>query len=169
MTLSAKERNRIACAKYRAKNLEARRADGRRREAARYANNPEKMRTRRRDWRKANPERSRETWHKWMGTPANRIAHNLRHRIKSALKGHSKSSSAKTLLAMPLEEFRIYIQGQFRPGMTWENYGSVWELDHVIPCASFDLTDPAQQRECFHWSNHQPLFAAENRSKGARV
>jgi hypothetical protein len=168
MTLSAKERNRLACAKYRAKNLNARRADNRRREAERYAKNPEKMRARRREWRAANPERSRETWSRWMEVPANRIAHNLRHRIKHALKGCAKKSSAKALLSMPLEEFRIYIQGQFRPGMSWENYGLVWELDHIRPCASFDLTDPAQQRECFHWSNHQPLFVAENRSKGAK-
>ena len=70
---------------------------------------------------------------------------------------------------MELPEFRIYIQGQFSQGMTWENYGQVWHLDHVIPCASFDLSDPEQQKICFHWSNYQPLFVLDNLRKGARL
>jgi hypothetical protein len=83
--------------------------------------------------------------------------------------GNVKSSPTFSLLAVDLTEFRIYIQGQFSPGMTWENHGEVWHLDHVIPCASFDLSDPEQQRICFHWSNYQPLFALDNLRKGARL
>jgi hypothetical protein len=66
---------------------------------------------------------------------------------------------------MEIAEFKIYLQGQFRPGMTWENYGPVWHIDHIRPCASFDSTDPEQQKICFHWMNLQPLFAAENCAK----
>jgi hypothetical protein len=50
--------------------------------------------------------------------------------------------------------------------MTWDNYGPVWHVDHKRPCASFDFSDPVQQRLCWHWTNLQPLFAAENLSKG---
>jgi hypothetical protein len=42
--------------------------------------------------------------------------------------------------------------------MTWENHGMVWEIDHIKPCSSFDLTDLKQQQECFHFLNQQPLF-----------
>lgn len=51
--------------------------------------------------------------------------------------------------------------------MDWENYGKVWQVDHVRPCASFDLTNPEQQRSCFHWTNLQPLFVHENLIKGS--
>ncbi len=51
--------------------------------------------------------------------------------------------------------------------MTWDNYGK-WQIDHKIPCASFDLTDPEQQKSCFHFSNLQPLWAKDNNSKGAK-
>ncbi len=49
--------------------------------------------------------------------------------------------------------------------MSWDNKGSYWEIDHVIPCASFDLRDPEQQKLCFNWKNYQPLRADKNRSK----
>ena len=39
------------------------------------------------------------------------------------------------------------------------------QAEHKRPCISFDLTDPSQQRECFHFSNLQPLWAHENLSK----
>jgi len=52
--------------------------------------------------------------------------------------------------------------------MTRENHGK-WHLDHVRPCASFDLTKPEEQEKCFHYSNYQPLWAEQNLSKGAKL
>ena len=66
-----------------------------------------------------------------------------------------------------MEFFMKYIEAQFKPGMTWERYGE-WHVDHIRPCASFDLTDPKQQKICFHYSNLQPLWAADNIKKGAK-
>jgi len=51
--------------------------------------------------------------------------------------------------------------------MNWFNYGE-WDVDHVLPCASFDLTDEDEQKTCFVHSNLQPLWASENQSKGCR-
>ena len=62
----------------------------------------------------------------------------------------------------------LYLQGKFKEGMHWNNLGK-WHIDHIRPCASFDLTDPEQQKQCFHYTNLQPLWAAENIRKGAKV
>ena len=94
----------------------------------------------------------------------------MRTRLSMAIRqgGGKKSYKTAQLLGMELPEFRVYLRGQFRDGMTWENYGSVWSLDHIRPCVSFDLADPEQQKVCFRWDNLQPLLVAENQSKGSK-
>lgn len=72
------------------------------------------------------------------------------------------------LLGCDLATFRSHIESKFVLGMSWANYGE-WHLDHIRPCASFDLLEAAQQQACFHFSNFQPLWAADNRAKVARV
>jgi len=49
--------------------------------------------------------------------------------------------------------------------MTWENYGSLWELDHIQPLSSFDLSDPKQLREACNYVNLQPLWKEEHKAK----
>lgn len=66
-----------------------------------------------------------------------------------------------------MTEFKTHLAALFRPGMTWENYG-IWHVDHIKACAKFDLSLPAQQKICFHYSNLQPLWALDNIRKGAR-
>lgn len=101
--------------------------------------------------------------------PNFRLRKCLSNRIRHALKGVSKSKRTVELLGCSVTALRRHLEAQFRPEMTWENYGSVWHVDHIRPCASFDLTDLEQQKLCFHWTNLQPLFAVENIKKGDRV
>lgn len=83
----------------------------------------------------------------------------LRVRLLDALKGKAnKTQSAICLLGCSIEQFKEHLENQFRPEMTWENHGEMWEVDHIISCNSFDLTDYEQQKQCFHYSNIQPLF-----------
>lgn len=102
--------------------------------------------------------------------PQSRLATNLRGRIYKALRDGQAVKSARTfdLLGCPVLWLEVHLESLFRPGMTWENRGPVWHIDHIKPCAKFNLTDPEQQKICFHWTNLQPLFAGENLSKGAK-
>ena len=59
-----------------------------------------------------------------------------------------------------------YLESQFNEGMTWENHGeNGWHIDHIKPCAAFDLTKPEEQKKCFHYTNLQPLWGNENHEK----
>jgi hypothetical protein len=93
----------------------------------------------------------------------------LRSRIYRVLKGQMKSAPTLKLLGCSTDELRIHLQKQFKRGMTWKNYGTAWHIDHKEPCASFDLSKPEEQARCFHFSNLQPLWAAANSEKRARV
>ena len=92
----------------------------------------------------------------------------LSHRIWGALKGQVKSKRTMELLGCTIDELWIHMESKFTEGMTKENYGK-WHVDHIMPCASFDLTDPEQQAKCFHYTNLQPLWALDNIKKGNRV
>jgi len=101
--------------------------------------------------------------------PAFRLGQRLRKRVWAAMNGIDKSARTFELLGCTVAELFAHLEKQSKPGMTRENYGPVWHVDHVRPCASFDLTIPEQQRECFHFSNLQPLFAKENLKKGDKI
>jgi hypothetical protein len=101
--------------------------------------------------------------------PSFRLKKNLRRRTLYALKGKDKSANTMTLLGVSNIEFVwIHLEKSFKPGMTRENHGK-WHIDHIKPCSSFDLTKASEQRECFHYTNLQPLWASENLSKGNRI
>lgn len=101
----------------------------------------------------------------------NKILCSMRVRLYSAIKNQSakKFESIKTLVGIDLSGYIKYLESLFLPGMNWGNYGfRGWHIDHIRPCASFDLNDPEQQKRCFHYTNTQPLWAFDNISKGAK-
>lgn len=111
-------------------------------------------------------------YRKWkLDTDANtRIRHNLNSLIRLTALRHGGRKSVRTIEALgcTADFFRGFLEARFRDGMNWSNYGSYWEIDHIIPCAEFDLRDAGQQKQCFHYSNLRPLSKPENRAKSAR-
>lgn len=95
--------------------------------------------------------------------PNYKLACNLRARVRSALKGRTKSAGTVALLGCSVEELKKHLESGFTEGMTWEKVmcGEI-HIDHIRPCVTFDLSDPTQQRECFHYSNLRPLWAKDN-------
>lgn len=98
-----------------------------------------------------------------------RIRTNLSTRISMAVaRGSKKAASSASLLGCTINFLRQWLEARFAPGMSWGNYGQ-WHIDHIIPCAEFDLRKKSQQLRCFHYSNLQPLWRRENISKNAKV
>lgn len=102
--------------------------------------------------------------------PHANIANRLRCRIRAALHNAVAEKRARSLdlLGCSVDNWKIHLEGLFTDGMSWENQGA-WEIDHIRPVSSFDLTDEEEQRAAFHYTNTQPLWAEENRAKGASV
>ena len=97
-----------------------------------------------------------------------RIVRACRTRVWNLLKGNFKSASTMALVGCTGDELRKHLESKFEPWMTWENYGK-WDIDHIIPCAKFDLECPVQQHACFHYSNLQPMEHIANIKKRDKI
>ena len=98
-----------------------------------------------------------------------RIKETLSSRIRAALKGNKNGKLTIKLLGCDIITFQKHLEHQFKPGMTWENYGYYgWHIDHILPCCMFDLTKEDEQLKCFHYSNLRPLWREENMLKGGK-
>lgn len=98
-----------------------------------------------------------------------RILKNLRSRTYYALKKIKavKSETTENFLGCSIEQFKKHFQSLFTDGMTWELFmGGKIHIDHIKPCSAFDLTNPEEQKKCFHYTNLQPLFWYDNLKKG---
>lgn len=123
---------------------------------------------------KRNAEWRKRNWAKVYAKrlePTNKIASMFRSRLCTAIKkqlGFKKVKSIE-LLGCSIPELMNHLQSKFYANMSWKNYGSYWHIDHVRPCASFNLQNEKEQQICFHYSNLQPLTAKDNIIKGAKL
>lgn len=101
----------------------------------------------------------------------------LRGRISNAIRSKKEKipqikKCAKTidLVGCSMPFFLDYISSKFIYGMSWINHGkNGWHVDHIIPCAYFDISKPEHQRKCFHYTNLQPLWARDNLRKNKKL
>jgi hypothetical protein len=97
-----------------------------------------------------------------------KIARNVSRRIRQSLNGVKKTSNWEALVGYTLHELKIHLENKFKLGMNWDNYGSVWHIDHIRPISSFNITSDSSEefKSCWALQNLQPLFAFENLRKG---
>jgi hypothetical protein len=94
------------------------------------------------------------------------LAKRTRTRIWGALRQRIKAASTFRLIGCSVERLRAHIEAQWLPGMSWENYGE-WHVDHIRPCASFDLSNALQQRAAFNFVNLRPMWGSDNGEKSS--
>lgn len=102
--------------------------------------------------------------------PVYRAVSNLRRRLRFYVL--KKSDRMMSLIGCSVNQLRAHLASQFEPWMNWSNYGfgpGKWVVDHVKPCSAHDLTDPEQQKLCFHWSNLAPMCWRKNMEKSNKV
>lgn len=99
--------------------------------------------------------------------PSFKIARNFTGKLRLFVKGKCDTDYMRSMVGCSRNELIAYITSKFTNGMSWDNYGYYgWHLDHIKPYSSFDLTKEEERRECFHYTNIQPLWQKDNISKG---
>jgi hypothetical protein len=101
-----------------------------------------------------------------------KLKHKLRSRLGNALRARRVSKLHRTfdLIGCTPAFLTSYIRSKLHGGMTEQDLlnGKI-HIDHIIPCAAFDLTNEEEQRKCFHYTNLQPLWAIDNLKKNAKI
>jgi hypothetical protein len=151
--------------------------------------NREKSRAIKASWNERNPsyfasynsqrsgtEKTRSYKREWQAArlrsdPQYRAAQACRTRLLKALRGVGvKAGVTLSLVGCSAAALRAHLESLWMEGMSWDNHTiSGWHIDHIRPLASFDLSDPEQQRVAFHYTNLRPLWATDNLRKGARL
>ena len=66
-------------------------------------------------------------------------------------------------------EFIDHINSYCLDGMTLQNFGPVWGIDHIVPVELFDLSNKDELYLCYNYNNIMPMYNSDNRMKGASV
>ena len=99
-----------------------------------------------------------------------KVRQSIRKTISSSFRNTSFRKSSKTaiILGCTFEDFKLYLESNFEPWMTWENKGLYngelnygWDIDHKIPVSS--ATTEEELVELNHYTNLQPLCSKINR------
>jgi len=146
--------------------------------------NQDRVRASNRSWTAKNPEKAYEKskrWHeknpKWQSLYAKErrksdplfgMAGRARCRIRNFLtsKGFTKSKTTEEIIGCSFGFLVSHIESMFSEGMSWENRGC-WRMDHIIPLSS--ASSEEEILALCHYTNLQPLWAYENKSKGCRI
>jgi len=139
-------------------------------------NNPEKCRQWQREWRKSNPEKTRDAYRRGAATrrsnPKYRLSNSISSGILQSIKNGAKANRHwESLVDFTADQLKEHLEQLFRPGWTWENYGSVWHIDHKTPIAvfNFDKPEDIDFRICWSLKNLQPMDVMENKIKSAKI
>ena len=108
-----------------------------------------------------------------------KICHPLGHlknkassHILKALKSYNgKNNRTASYLCCTIEEYREYLEARFTPEMTWDNMGTLWQIDHIIPILykmNGEEPDEDDIIERLKYTNTQPMKTEHNISKGNR-
>jgi hypothetical protein len=153
----------------------------------RYTANPTKRRAEsmkyqadhpevRKAWVKANPDKIKSYWKKSntkrTSTAKGKLNKNISCGInKSVIRGSKAGRPWESLVGYTIDQLKAHLEKLFKPGMTWDNYGTVWQIDHKIPVAVFNFgrPDDIDFRICWSLKNLQPLESKENRKKSSKI
>ena len=91
--------------------------------------------------------------------PNTKLKEALRTRIYNSMR-NNKTRTTLEYLGCSIDEYKQHLITQFTPEMTWDNWGTYWEIDHIIPLS---------KGGSFHYTNTQPLPITENRKKSNKI
>jgi len=135
--------------------------------------NPQKRKAIRDRWREKNLQKFSGYQKKYIkkkraSCELYRLIGNMRCRVRAAFVSLGVKKTGRTMdhIGCTAKFLKSYLESLFQPGMTWERKSEI-HIDHKIPLASAKTKEDLLK--LFHYTNLQPLWAEENRSKNNRI
>ena len=98
--------------------------------------------------------------------PKFKLMCSLRNRLNVAIKQSSKAGSAVSDLGCSVDYLKKHFESLFSGSMSWDNWGKVWQQDHIYPLSAARLEDRTEFLAVNNWRNLQPLTVKDNLLKG---
>lgn len=100
-----------------------------------------------------------------------RLNYNISRSISDSIKRGKNGYHWESLVGYTLQDLMKHLEKQFAPQMNWDNYGSYWHLDHIVPISvfNFDNYNHIDFKRCWALQNLQPLEKIENMKKHNKI
>ena len=135
-----------------------------------YHQNKEKYNSYSKKYKIDNNEKINETRRKYTKEKMKNIEERLKRNMKSLLCSKiNKSKSSSIYFGETIENIKKWLEFNFDEYMNWENYGSYWQIDHVLPINCFNILDENENIICFSWMNLMPLPKILNLKKSDNI
>jgi hypothetical protein len=100
--------------------------------------------------------------------------HNVEYKLRSNIQARwSKYSnlpgSPVKALGCSIPELKKHLERQFNSRMTWENWGTYWQIDHIYPVFEARVHDRIEFLAVCNFRNLQPLERCANSAKRYKV
>lgn len=115
------------------------------------------------------PKNGRARYLRRWANPTYRVSKLMSNRIRGLIKDKDFDKTF-LILGYSVNDVMKRLESKFRDGMTWDNYGKFWHIDHIKPVSHFSFTSKEDEdfKKCWALENLQPLLKSENLSKGNR-
>jgi len=96
--------------------------------------------------------------------PKNKLNQSMAVLIRRSIGTRKGRRRWESLVNYTLTDLRNHLEKYFKSGMTWDNYGNAWHIDHKVPRSvfNFDKPEDIDFSKCWCLSNLQPMWAKEN-------
>ena len=135
-----------------------------------YEKNKEALLARAKEYKAKNKDAINATRRKYlkqkMKDPTERIKRSMKTLLLAKIKKHSSST---TYFGTTMDFILKWLEFNFSDNMSWDNYGTLWQIDHTIPVNLWNVKDQNEALMCFNWKNLMPLKAETNLRKASHL
>lgn len=92
---------------------------------------------------------------------------NLSNSIYKSLKSGKETALWVKIVGFTLQDLRDHLESLFDSDMSWNNYGTFWVLDKIIPSSYYNYSNNYTQeiKKCWNIKNFRPVRKSDKKKK----